>query len=102
MSLNSDKDAMGAGRSSSSSAMLAHAPRLGNGGLGYAAWRTNMDVYLLRNGAENIHSVSMLESKWMEMSRRSATWQQEALDEAMALVLGDANNSSSDSSSLRW
>jgi transposase InsO family protein len=99
MSLNSDKDAMGAGGSSSSSAMLAHAPRLGNGGLGYAAWRTNMDVYLLRNGAENIHSVSMLESKWMEMSRRSATWQQEALDEAMALVLGDANNSSSDSSS---
>ncbi len=80
-------------------ATLTQAPRLGNGGIGYAAWRMNMDVFLQRNGAENIHSVAMLENKWLDMSQRSATWQQEALDEAMALVLGDVSSSTSSSSS---
>lgn len=41
----------------------------------------------------------MLESQWMQMSKRTAAWQQEALDEAMALVLGEGSNASDGSDS---
>ena len=84
MSLNNDKDLGAGGMGSNHSAALAQAPRLSSGGIGYAAWRTNMEVHLQRIGAENIHSVAMLESKWLQMSARTAAWQQQSLDEAAA------------------
>ena len=85
MSLNSDKEIMGVGGITGG----AHqAPRLAAGGIGYAAWRPNMDVFLQRNGAEGIHQKPLTEAKWLEMSRRSEAWNQEALDAALALVLG--------------
>ena len=58
MSFNSeDKGTGGAGGGGSNGAAGAHllqqaAPRLQSGGIGYAAWQTNMDVFLQRNGAE--------------------------------------------------
>ena len=49
---------MGSGASAglvqSSSALHAAAPRLGANGLGYASWRTAMDVHLGRTGAEAV------------------------------------------------
>ena len=76
---------------------LQQAPRLGTGGIGYASWRPNMDVFLQRNGAEGIHRTPMAEAKWLDMSRRSEMWAAEALDAAMALVLGNDGSSSSGS-----
>ena len=54
-----------------------------------------MDVFLQRNGAEGIHQKPMPEAKWLEMSRRSEAWAAEALETAMALVLGGDYGSSS-------
>jgi hypothetical protein len=78
---------------------LHAAPRLGAGGIGYAAWRPSMDVFLQRSGAEGIHRTPMAEAKWLDMSQRSESWAAEALDAAMALVLGNDVSSSSGSSS---
>ena len=99
MSLNNDKDLGAGGMGSNHSAALAQAPRLSSGGIGYAAWRTNMEVHLQRIGAESIHSVAMQESKWLLMSSRAAAWKQEALDDALALVLGEGSSSCRASSS---
>ncbi|HXS18641.1 MAG TPA: hypothetical protein VN764_15695, partial [Polyangiaceae bacterium] len=74
---------------------LQQAPRLGTGGIGYAAWRPSMDVFLQRSGAEGIHRTPMAEAKWLDMSQRSEAWAAEALDAAMALVLGNDVSSSS-------
>ena len=71
------------------------APRLHNGGIGYAAWRDNMDVFLQRAGAEGIHRKVMTEAAWTEMSRRVEEWSAEAFDAAMALVSGSTTGSSS-------
>jgi transposase InsO family protein len=89
MSLNSDKEIMGVGGITTGGAQQA--PRLAAGGIGYSAWRPNMDVFLQRNGAEGIHQKPMVEAKWLEMSTRSEAWAAEALDAAMALVLGDGS-----------
>ena len=88
MSLNSDKEVIGMGSITGGGAQQA--PRLGPGGIGYAAWRPNMDVFLQRNGAEGIHQKPMEEAKWIEMSSRSEAWAAEALETAMALVLGSS------------
>jgi hypothetical protein len=78
---------------------LQQAPRLGAGGIGYAAWRPSMDVFLQRSGAEGIHKTPMAEAKWLDMSQRSESWAAEALEAAMALVLGNDVSSSSSRSS---
>lgn len=74
------------------------APRLAPGGIGYSVWRPNMDVFLQRNGAEGIHQKPMTVQQWLEMSGRSEAWAAEALDAAMALVLGGGTSSASSSS----
>ena len=76
-----------------SNANGAHqAPRLASGGIGYSAWRPNMDVFLQRNGAEGIHQKPLDEAKWRDMSQRSEEWAAEALEAAMALVLGSSSS----------
>ena len=59
MSLNSDnKENMGSTTASGNNTQQL--PRLGEGGIGYAAWRPNADVALQRhNGAEGIHIRSL-------------------------------------------
>jgi transposase InsO family protein len=94
MSLNSEDKgtgAMGAGDK------LAHlqAPRLQSGGVGYAAWAANMDVFLQRAGAEGIHRKPMTEAAWVDMSRRVEEWAADALSAALALVAVDSSSSSS-------
>src|SRR3954471_18555621 len=93
MSANSEREVM-AGNGAMGGG-LQQAPRLGTGGIGYAAWRPNMDVFLQRNGAEGIHRTPMAEAKWLDMSQRSEAWAAEALDAALALVLGSDVSSSS-------
>ena len=75
----------------------AQAPRLLSGGIGYAAWQANMDVFLQRAGAEGIHRKPLTEAAWMDMARRTEEWAAEALDAALALV-GDGSSSSSSNS----
>src|ERR1700691_3212940 len=78
---------------------LQAAPRLQSGGIGYAAWRTNMDVFLQRAGAEGIHCNPLAEDAWKSMSSRVAEWAADALRDALALVMagGDASSSSAGS-----
>ena len=45
----------GTGVGAGAAGLHLQAPRLQSGGIGYAAWRTNMDVFLQRAGAEGIH-----------------------------------------------
>lgn len=77
-------------------AALAHAPRLTPGG--YAAWRPRMDVFLQRAGAESIHTKAATAEAWMLMSERVDALADEALADAMALVLGTSGGSSRSSS----
>ncbi len=58
MSLNSE-DKMGGGGGST---LHLQAPRLLSGGVGYAAWQSNMDVFLQRAGAEGTHRKPMAEA----------------------------------------
>lgn len=80
---------------------LAHlhlqAPRLQDGGMGYAAWQANMDVFLQRAGAEGIHRKPLTEAAWLDMTRRVEEWSADALSAALELVVGGAASSSSSS-----
>jgi transposase InsO family protein len=95
MSLNSEDKVGGGG----SGALHLQAPRLLSGGVGYAAWQSNMDVFLQRAGAEGIHRKPMAEADWLSMSCRVEEWAAESLSAALALVGGGATSSTSSSSS---
>lgn len=98
MSLNcDDKGAGGAGASDKLSHLQA--PRLQSGGLGYAAWQANMDVFLQRAGAEGIHRKPLQEAAWVEMVRRVEEWSAEELNAALALVVNSATGANSSSGS---
>jgi len=72
-------------------------PRLALTGGGYAAWRPNMEVYLQRAGAEDIHKEPMDEQEWLTTSAQVREWARQADKEALALVLGAASSGSSGS-----
>src|SRR5579875_402936 len=93
--MSTNSEAAGVGGASERLAQLQAAPRLQSGGVGYAAWQANMDVFLQRAGAEGIHRKPMAEAAWKEMVLRVEQWSEEALAAAMALVVGDAGGSSS-------
>ena len=86
---------MGGATGSGDKLAQLQAPRLQSGGVGYAAWRDNMDVFLQRAGAEGIHRKVMSEAMWTSMTVRVEEWTAEAFDAAMALVTGTASASSS-------
>ena len=83
MSLNSE-ESKGAGPG-------AHAPRLQQGGVGYAAWKPHMDVYLQRSGADGIHRKAITQEKWLAMSKQAEDWTDEELAAAMQLVEAGAS-----------
>jgi hypothetical protein len=87
----------GTGVGAGAAGLHLQAPRLQSGGIGYAAWRTNMDVFLQRAGAEGIHCNPLAEDAWKSMSTRVAEWSADALRDALALVMagGDASSGSS-------
>jgi hypothetical protein len=64
----------GTGVGAGAAGLHLQAPRLQSGGIGYAAWRTNMDVFLQRAGAEGIHCNPLAEDAWKSMSTRVAEW----------------------------
>lgn len=65
------------------------APRLSSGGLGYAAWRPSMDVFLQRAGAEGVHKKEATAEQWTTLSTKVSAWADEALADALALVCSD-------------
>jgi hypothetical protein len=89
MSLNSAADRIGADGMS----RVIHVPRLTFTGGGYSAWRPNMEVYLQRAGAEDIHKEPMGEQEWLTTSAQVRDWARQADKEALALVLGAASSS---------
>jgi hypothetical protein len=93
MSLNSEDKGTGAAGAGDKLAHL-QAPRLQSGGLGYAAWQANMDVFLQRAGAEGIHRKPMAEAAWTEMARRAEEWTADALSAALALVVSGGTGGS--------
>jgi hypothetical protein len=94
MSLNSEDKTGGTG---GAGAQHIQAPRLQSGGIGFAAWQANMDVFLQRAGAEGIHRKPMAEAVWTDMARRAEEWSEEALSAALALVSGGCGAGSSSS-----
>ena len=94
MSLNSEDKTGGTG---GVGAQHMQAPRLQSGGIGFAAWQANMDVFLQRAGAEGIHRKPMAEAVWTDMARRAEEWAEEALSAALALVSGGCGAGSSSS-----
>ena len=91
MSLNSeDNKGTGAGGSAGDrlAALAGQAPRLQAGGIGYAAWKPAMDVFLQRAGAEGIHRTPLTEAAWLAQSAKVEAWAAEALAAALALALG--------------
>ena len=95
MSTNSE-DKLGGG---SGSTLHLQAPRLMSGGVGYAAWHSNMDVFLQRAGAEGTHRKPMAEADWTMMSNRVEEWAADAFSAALALVGGGINSATSGSTS---
>ena len=95
MSLSSQEQVVGGG--SSALHLQAQAPRLQSGS-GYAAWRSNMDVFLQRAGAEGIHRKPLTEADWTTLSQRVEEWSADAFNAAVALVGGNGNATGSSSS----
>src|SRR5680860_459162 len=54
-------------------------PRLVAGS--YALWRTRMDAYLQRAGAEKVHRTPMTKERWMLFDTAVTAWAGEAEDE---------------------
>ena len=99
--MSSNSEDKGAGGGAGAAGLHLQAPRLQSGGIGYAAWRTNMDVFLQRAGAEGIHCNPLTEDAWKNMSRRVEGWSADALRDALALVMaGEADEAASSSSAL--
>ena len=74
-----------------------HGPRLTGTSVGYAAWKPNMNVYLLRNGAEGIHTKVMTADRWSSMNTQAESWATDELDAAMTLLSTSIGSSSSSS-----
>ena len=88
MSHSSQEQVVGSG--SNALLQLQQAPRLMSG-LGYATWRSNMDVFLQRAGAEGIHRKPMDEAEWKTLDKRVEDWSSEAFNAAVALVGGSSS-----------
>jgi transposase InsO family protein len=86
MSLNSDHKGTAA-----AAGLQQLAPRLQSGGVGFAAWQTNMDVFLQRAGAEGIHRTPMQEQEWLRIAKLVEQWSADELRNALALVLAGAH-----------
>lgn len=83
----------GAGASSTAHGQL---PRLVPGS--YALWRTRMDAYLQRAGAEKVHRTPMTKERWKLFDAAVTAWAGEAEDEmaqiAQRLTLGSSASAS--------
>jgi hypothetical protein len=90
MSSNSEDKGTGVG---AGAGIHLHAPRLQSGGIGYAAWQTNMDVFLQRAGAEGIHRTPMKEEEWIRITHLVEDWAADALSKALALVMAGGASS---------
>ena len=55
------------------------APKLEANSIGYSLWRSSMDIYLQRAGAEGIHRIEMSETMWCEMVKNTEIWAANAL-----------------------
>jgi transposase InsO family protein len=84
MSLNSEEKGS-VGSAVSVSAAL-QGPRLQPGG--YAAWCSDMDVFLQRNGAEGVHKEVMDVEEWKSTIKSVESWARDAYASAKALALG--------------
>jgi hypothetical protein len=96
MSLNMNNDGTESARDASTGSTVARAPRL-TGAIAYAAWRTDMDLFLQRTGAENVHTKKLEEKDWKAMAALVEQWNDSALADALALVTASAGGSSSTS-----
>ena len=70
----------------SAGSVQSHAPLLASGGVGYATWKTRMDVYLQRAGAEAIHTTPMDIADWNVMVESVRVMKAESLASAMELI----------------
>lgn len=93
MSLSSD-DRGGSGAAGSGAAM-SHAPKFDYSSFG--SWRDSTDVFLQRCGAENVHKKPTTKVEFDALEAKVASWADEALAAALALVDGTAAGGSSSS-----
>ena len=98
MSSNAYSDERGAAghAGSAASGPGTQAPRLRAGG--YATWRTDMDVFLERYGAEGVHKRKSDAASWEKTVASVTKWNDAALDAALILALADGSGSGSGSS----
>ena len=97
MSINvfsEDKGTAGAGAST-----VVQAPKL-RGAAHYAAWRRDMEVWLERHNANNVHSRAIDAKEWKRFEALVRQWGEEELMEAMtafssAAIAGSSSSSSS-------
>ena len=101
--MSSNAEADGGSRPSVGSAygaagQLALAPKLRNGAH-YATWRTDMQVWLERHGAQGIHTQAMSSEEWSECVEKVEHVKEAARLAALSLVLGRPLSSSLPSAS---
>ena len=74
--------------------LAAQAPKLRDGAH-YATWRTDMEVWLERHGAQGVHTRVMTSDQWRDCAEKVEQAKEAELEAALQLVLGGGLSSNS-------